>query len=919
MNLFKIPDKSNFVNEVSNYILTTFGNDLSNLKVILPSGYLCSHLQEFLTAEIGTLILPTIIPISELIAESEEAFKIPSSQIGTISRIEEHIILAGIVNSYNILGYDIIQSLRLSPQLASLFYEMEANEIAISQLKDLPTIGQSLHWQSIYEFLIFANNNWQSELRKIGKLSKAAYMQIMFDAEISRVKNNSESHLLIAGVAPYDLQTQKFIKQVTELQNGHLILPPTGGIDPKCQISPSEALFNINRLMSFINPAISGYKTLGQQQISLIDNLLGKKEQEKLALNSDNLNLNNLINYIEFDSILDEAAYLASYVDGCIAKDKKSKIAIILNNSKTKDIYVNFLNKYSINHHDLIGIDLLQTNELSLILSVAEIICAEFSLKKLFNLLSDPLINEPLTNRSITIKIKNLLLKKNRFAKNIADVIKTINDSEDQELKDWILWFDSTLISFPNDQIKGDQHTFSQLLLEVILITEKLCPTIWQTSLQPRLSEAISEILEQNWQFKLKNKEDFVEILQGIIGGGRIFPKTTDSNVLLCRASDVSMINFDHVIIADFSDGHYPATIRSSPWMNRQMQEELGLRLQLAIYGNSLYEFYLLLNNPDILITRSKKQISGKALAKSDFLLRLEVILGDRLHKSIYKAKDIPVIPFPRLNLTNDKEFIIANFFPPRISATDIETLIRTPYNFYAKKILKLRKENKLEEDPSLAEFGNFFHKVADIYTKNYNRKEKDKVFVFTEIGENVLDQSIFPDHSKNYWQTKLAAIAHDFIDFDEERRKKATDTYTEVRGSITLNLLGREIEIIAIADRIEITKSGKSVILDYKTGAVPTKKDVFSGLSPQMIIEALIMMENGFGLGCYPTELLIYVKIANSKPYIDITEIDLSKTDLLQHKKGLIELLEYYLSEKKFYIKPNMMKYDDYNHLSRR
>jgi RecB family exonuclease len=28
---------------------------------------------------------------------------------------------------------------------------------------------------------------------------------------------------------------------------------------------------------------------------------------------------------------------------------------------------------------------------------------------------------------------------------------------------------------------------------------------------------------------------------------------------------------------------------------------------------------------------------------------------------------------------------------------------------------------------------------------------------------------------------------------------------------------------------------------MDYKTGSIPTKKDVFSGLSPQLIIESII------------------------------------------------------------------------------
>jgi ATP-dependent helicase/nuclease subunit B len=450
----------------------------------------------------------------------------------------------------------------------------------------------------------------------------------------------------------------------------------------------------------------------------------------------------------------------------------------------------------------------------------------------------------------------------------------------------------------------------------VIHTCEKLCPTIWQTGAKYHLSDAISEIVSQNWEFKLENTEEFPDVLKGILGGARVYPQATtymQRNVILCRASDVAFINFDHVIIADFSEGNYPQAAKNNPWMNRHMQEELGLLLEPARYGHSLYEFYMLLNNPDVIITRSKKQISSKLLSKSHFLLRLETILGNKLNKSIGRIEEPTITPIA------EEKFVIADSFPKQISATDIEMLLRSPYNFYAKKILKLKSLNTVEDSPSLAEFGNYFHKVAEEYTKHYNKGEQDKTLVFTELGQLILDQSTFPTHSKKHWQTKLAALADDFIHFDEERRKGLSSVHSELRGTLKLNIAGNEIEIIAIADRIEISKSGMATILDYKTGAIPTKKDVLSGLSPQLIVEALIMMENGFGLGKLDTNQLVYVKIGSAKPYINTTEISLTKAELLEHKEGLIALLEHYITEKKFQIEPNLMKYDDYRHLSRR
>ena len=99
----------------------------------------------------------------------------------------------------------------------------------------------------------------------------------------------------------------------------------------------------------------------------------------------------------------------------------------------------------------------------------------------------------------------------------------------------------------------------------------------------------------------------------------------------------------------------------------------------------------------------------------------------------------------------------------------------------------------------------------------------------------------------------------------------------------------------------------------------VPTKKEVISGLSPQLLVEAIILSEGGFAIESEKVHKLIYVKINSSQPYIKITEITLEQGDLLKHKHGLISLLEHYVNTRNFVVEPNLMRYDDYSHLARR
>ena len=149
MQIYQASSKENFLQELVNFTQEHFANEFSNLKIILPSGLLCSQLQNNFIENFQTSILPTIIPLGGLVAESNEVFKIPSEQIGCLSKLEEKITLATTIYSYKKLGYDLSQSLRLAPSLANLFFEFEANNINLHDLQNLPTLDQPEHWYTI--------------------------------------------------------------------------------------------------------------------------------------------------------------------------------------------------------------------------------------------------------------------------------------------------------------------------------------------------------------------------------------------------------------------------------------------------------------------------------------------------------------------------------------------------------------------------------------------------------------------------------------------------------------------------------------------------------------------------------------------------------------------------------------------------
>lgn len=885
-NIYRASSKENFLQEIVDFAKENYAGNFADLKIILPSGLLCSELQKTFIKNFKTSILPTIIPFSDLVAESEEVFKIPSEQIGSLSKLEERITLASVIHSYQKLGYNLSQSLRLAPSLANLFFEFEANEIKLEDLKHLPTLAQAEHWHNIYDFLCYALANWHDKIRALHKISKASYQKLIFDSELRRLKNEPNKFLLLAGITGDNLMSNNFIKNATALENVKLILPPYIELERKKELSPEHGLYKIYQLLNLLE-STDMPTLLAPSKNSVLDKLLDQNASSSDAPN---------INYIEFENIFHEAEYIAAQC----AKYQGTKIAIIVHDKDSKEQYCTALKKYDLNYRDIWGEDILKQPVISLLLLIAEYFCAEFNAKNVFSLISHPLLHSPAAQ-----KIKNLIRKKHRLAQNLEEITRVINEHADEDLKE----FYAQLIDILEQKISS--RNFSDIFKKILQLSEKLLPNIWDIT--PSISWTLAEINQMNWQLELLDVEEFPEILKQLLEGGRISGTTPNTNITICRANEAAFIYYDLTIITNLNDGTYPGNGVNNAWLNPKMQKELGLDKNASFLGRSLYDFYLNLQNQKVILTRSKKQGSNKQSLPSPFLLHLMHILGDDLQHLMMK-------PTPkRQELSPVENCAKARAFPKKISATDIETLIRAPYNFYAKKILNLKKLEEIDERPNLADFGNFFHEAVEQYTKNYNKSDHNKELHLKEIAKSILENAPIPNHSKKSWLIKFNAIAPEFIDFDEAQRKSTVKTYSEIRGELKLDILGQEVTILAIADRIDLHADGSAIILDYKTGAVPSQKDVLSGLSPQLLVEAIILSENGFKINAEKVSSMIYVKINSASPYITTTEINLSAEDFAHHKQGLINLLEHYAKNLEFATQPNLMKYDNYGHLARR
>ncbi len=943
MNIYKSDSKSNFINSVIVFVSSKFKGNFDQVKILLPSGVLCSKMQEeFIKYHGCATLLPNIQTFSQLTAESHEAFRIPSSSFGILDPIEEKIILGDIISSYEGLDYNLINSIKFAPKLSHLFYELESNNIQMNDLDNIAGLQLAEHWENIHNFIKYSYQEWQKILQMRNVSSRAKHDQEMFAAEIDRLKKNAEESIVAAGIIGTNKQSTNFLKELAKLSGGHVILPPCPGvgIDSHHGLGGVECMGS-NHAFFLINSFLREICEEGQvlHEVSAQNNILKEKnllldrfinggdilsvisylQQEIEQGSGDSAAEYCPIKYLKFDDVFDEADFVAYNCAKLRVESSDKSIVIVMPGDKNKKIYTYSLMKHDLAYNDLIGEDVTSNPAICLFMDLANFLCRHFNIKYFFKLLSNPEMFQDEQDIKNAVLMQNLILDKNRFVSSLEQVEELLSSIKSQDHIKLLAWFKEIKQLF--ERVQHDK--FNKILQEIIVRLGQLNPNIWSKYEDLQIADTIAEIYGYDWQKSILKTEEFPDLFKAFISGGKLFSKkelSENHSITIANPSDISLINYDYVFLVDFSDGNYPPRKIESPWLNKQMQEELFLSFSTRGIVSNLYNLYLNLHSDNIFITWSQKQLGSSESLESSIANRLSLVAGDALIKEYIPVRDIDA----KRGDNNCKEFAHSLDFPEQISASDIETLVRAPYNFYAKKILKLKALNTLDDYPTLAEFGNCFHKVAEIFTKDYYKYKNASFSVMKEafdaIVSEVISYSKIPDVTKKIWQFKLNALAVDFIDFHHERQKNCSNILVEKKGIMQLAIAGREVRILAIADRIEIDKHNKNncMIIDYKTGAIPAKSDVLSGLSPQLIVESIIMSEGGFDGAKRNVSSIIYIKIASSAPYINITEINLNREELLRHKEGLTCLLEHYITCGNYPLEPSNAAYDDYSYLRR-
>jgi ATP-dependent helicase/nuclease subunit B len=389
---------------------------------------------------------------------------------------------------------------------------------------------------------------------------------------------------------------------------------------------------------------------------------------------------------------------------------------------------------------------------------------------------------------------------------------------------------------------------------------------------------------------------DYPEVFQTAFGDRIVRrPEAAGTHLRIYGQLEARLTECDRVILGGLVEGVWPPAPRNDPWLSRPMRHELGLDLPERRIGLSAHDFAQLLGADEVILSHAAK-VGGAPSVASRFLHRLEAVAGETRwdaakaagKKYIHFANELDrpqkVEPIPQPMPKPPRQAR-----PLKLSVTAIEDWLRDPYTIYAKHILKLEPLDPVDMPLSAADRGSAIHDALGDFTQVHKTAlPADPASALRRIGENHFAPLMDRPEARALWWPRFLRIASWFAGWEAERRLNVRTIDAEIRGQISIPLdNGRTFYLSARADRIEHRTDRTFAILDYKTGAPPTGKQVRMGLSPQLTLEAAILREGGFegiAAGASVSELL-YVRLSGNNPpgKSILLELKVNKSDAPQ------------------------------------
>ncbi|MCE9650049.1 MAG: double-strand break repair protein AddB [Parvibaculum sp.] len=975
--VFTIPAGTPFLDALARALIAdpTLGGQLgsavalADIKILLPTRRAVRALGDaFLRMGEGrALLLPDIRPLGdvdedELVLAGNFGARLAGDFRQQIGQLERQLRLARLILDLAKTPdeSDVCRAAALAGDLGRFLDMVETERVDLGNLAGIVPDEFAENWQLTIEFLKLLTARWPAELERLGLLDPARRRNLLLDAEAAELKASPPKNPIIgAGSTGSIPATAALLETISRLPNGAIVLP---GLDLVLDsegweaVSHSHPQYGMKQLLTRMQAAREDVTLWPGCEISpaqeararLLSEALRPAEtterwQTQLAALSSHP-ISSLF-LLEIEQFRGESEAIAMMMRETLETPGKTAALVTPDRALARRVAMD-LRRWNIEIDDSGGIPLAQTPPLAFLRLVAEMVAQDFAPVPLLACLKHPLaaLGEDQTRLRTDIRRLELrLLRGPRPAPGIDGLHKALAQAK-AERPDRDFNGLETLIARIEAVCAPLKSVFAMKTAPLADILrahvecaegladdgkDKGAERLWSKDDGEAASLFVNEMMEAASALDQIETRSYARLFSDLAGARVVRPKFgRHPRLFIWGPLEARLQHADRVILGGLNEGTWPAEANIDPWLNRPMRSSLHLEPPERRIGLSAHDFVEGASAAEVILTRALK-VDGAPTVASRWLLRLQSLLKGIGKEDALKAPhwlhwatalNEPGVesamqkPMPRPPLRAR---------PVRFRVTEIETLIRDPYAIYARKILGLDVLDPIDANVAAAERGTIIHEALEKFATAYpDALPEDAFEQLIRIGADVFETSMDRPGVAAFWWPRFQRIARWIVDYERKHREAMRRAHAEVKGEVAIEGLARKTMLVARADRIDEMTDGTLAIVDYKTGQIPSIKQVETGLSPQLPLEAAMAARGGFeGLAPAGTSRLLFLRLTGGETAGERRAI--SPDGLADETWArLVALLAQYEDEATPYLsRPRPMfegRFGDYDHLAR-
>ena len=950
--IFTIPAGVPFLDALARGILAEGAEDDGiRATVLLPNRRACRALGDAMlrASPDAALLLPAILPIGDIgLDEGFDAEDVAGSSAldlpPAIPPLRRQLLLAETIRARDGASGadDPARIAGLASELARLLDQVETERLDFDRLAELVPDTLSAHWQTTLDFLRIVTDAWPAILEEEGAIGPAERRNRLIEARIESWRRDPpEGRTILAGSTGSVPATRDLMAAVAGLPGGAVVLPglerepdpaiwdaldashPQYGLKlvlDELEVEPSEvalwpgadpppaAAARTRLLAAAMRPA-------GTEAPALDDAAL------PVAVEG--------VCRIDCAGAREEAATVALLLRETLERPDRTAALVTPDRGLARRVAAE-LRRWDVEIDDSGGAALALTPPGAFLLLLARALADRWAPVPLLSLLKHPLAACGMETGAFRARVRALervALRGPRPEPGANGLRRALR--EDRDLAEWFDRVADALAPL-DDLTAGRGRTAVADLAEAhIEAAERLAAAerLWAGEDGGAAAGFMDELRSAARGLAPVDGRGWPDLLDTLMRGRVVRPRYgRHPRLQIWGVLEARLQGADRLILGGLNEGTWPDRPPADPWMSRPMRAAFGLPPHERRIGLAAHDFSQLFAAPEVFLTRAAR-VAGTPTVPSRWLLRLDNALGGEAPGLARDAARWTGWQAALDRPEADEQIQAPAPVPPvaarprRLSVTQVETLIRDPYAIYARHVLNLKALDPIDADPGGAERGRFVHDALDAFLRAFpDALPADAYERLVAIGREALGRTVERPGVRAFWWPRFERVARWFVEHERERRAGIARTATELEGRIEFPAPAGPFVLTARADRIDAMADGGAEIVDYKTGAVPSRKDVAAGVAPQLPLEAAILAAGGFeGIGPAADPALAYWRLSGGDPPGEVAPVDADAADA---RAGLERLIGQFDDPDMPYIpQPHADRapaFSDYEHLER-